>query len=156
MPACTWLDEAVSDPVMVAIEVPSVGDPRLKSWAKVVDSVDDSRSTGYAFGGYFIATGGIQDVPTGSVLIVYGEKGSLANPRPQANVYTVNADGTLSHEQTASGRAWARTIRDRVAALVDAEAPIDASGQGSDPVLGGYSTEALLDELQRRGRTVDP
>ena len=75
-----------SDPVIVAIEVPSVGDSRLKSWAKVVDSVDDSRSTGYAFGGYFIATGGIQDVPAGSALIVYGEKGSRANPRPQALV----------------------------------------------------------------------
>ena len=143
------------DAVLVPVEVPLVGDARLKNWAKVVESVDDSRSTGYAFGGYFVAAGGVQDVPAGAVLIVYGEKGSRANPRPEAKVYVVNSDGTLTHEQTASGRAWARTIRDRVADLV---APL--SGQAPDPGveigLAGYSTAALIEELERRGRSVEP
>lgn len=140
----------------VAVEVPLVGDPRLKNWAKVVESVDDSRSTGYAFGGYFIAAGGIQDVPAGSVLIVYGEKGSRSNPRPEVRVYTVNNDGTLSHEQTASGRAWARTIRDRVGELVAGPAPEIEAQLAWDQELTRYSSEALSQELERRSRDASP
>ena len=86
------------DPVLVAVEVPLVGDARLKNWAKIVDSVDEARSSGYAFGGYFVSTGGVQDVPSGAVMIVYGEQGSRANPRQEVRVYRVNSDGTLSHE----------------------------------------------------------
>jgi hypothetical protein len=144
------------EPVLVPVEVPLVGDARLKNWAKVVDSVDESRSTGYAFGGYFIAAGGIQDVPAGATMIVYGEKGSRANPRPEVKVYTVNADGTLSHEQTATGRAWARTIRDRVADLVDGPDLPDAVDVTAANELAGYSTDALIAELERRGRRVEP
>jgi hypothetical protein len=140
----------MTDPVLVPVEVPVVGDARLKSWAKVVDSVDDSRSSGWAFDGAFIATGGIQDVPAGSVIIVYGEKGSRANPRPEVRVYTANADGTLSHEQSAQGRAWARTIRDRVAELLDGAAPVAPAALGWDPDLSRYSTAALQEELERR------
>lgn len=141
---------------MVAVEVPLVGDARLKNWAKVVESVDDSRSTGYAFGGYFIAAGGVQDVPADSVMIVYGEKGSRANPRPEVRVYTVNRDGTLSHEQTASGRAWARTIRDRVGELVAEPAPALDARLDWDQELTRYSSEALRQELERRRRDTPP
>ncbi len=72
--------DVMDEAPLVAVEVPLVGDARLKSWAKVVHSVDDSRSSGWAFNGEFIATGGIQDVPAGSVVIVYGEKGSASEP----------------------------------------------------------------------------
>ena len=68
-------------PPVVAVEIPSVGDERLKTWAKVVHAVDETKSSGWAFVGEFIATGGIQDVAAGSVVLVYGEKGSRANPR---------------------------------------------------------------------------
>lgn len=139
------------DEVLVAVEVPLVGDPRLKNWAKVVDSVDESRSTGYAFGGYFISAGGVQDVPAGAVLIVYGEKGSRANPRPEVKVYTVNSDATISHEQSASGGAWARTIRDRVSGLLDAE-PAPEVELEWDPSLTRYSSAALEHELERRDK----
>jgi hypothetical protein len=141
----------MSEDVLVAVEVPLVGDARLKNWAKVVDSVDESRSSGYAFGGNFIATGGIQDVPAGSVLIVYGEKGSRGNPRPEVKVYTANSDGTLTHEQSATGRAWARTIRDRVADLVHGSTAPAAGAMPWDPALTAYSAEALEEELRRRG-----
>ena len=105
-------------PVTVAVEIPLVGDERGKNWAKIVINVDDSLATGWAFDGEFIATGGIQDVPADAVLLVYGEKGSRANPAIEAIVYTVNADSTLSPRATARGRAWARTLRDPIEDLL--------------------------------------
>lgn len=132
----------------VAVDIPEVGDSRLKSWAKVVESVDETKSSGWAFEGTFIATGGIQDVAVGSVVLVYGEKGSRANPRPIASVFTVNADATLTPQAHAEGGAWARTLRDRVAELLSTdlvppwETMID---------LTLVPDEALLAEARRRG-----
>ena len=142
----------MSDELLVAVEVPLVGDPRRKSWAKIVESVDESRSGGYAFGGYFVAAGGVQDLPVDGALIVYGERGSRANPRAEARVYTVNPDATLSHCQTAQGRAWARTIRDGVADLLGERAPVDGGPRLEwSKDLGRFTTAALLEELERRG-----
>lgn len=141
-------EERAVPPPLVAVDVPLVGDERLKSWAKVVDSVDESKSSGWAYVGEFVATGGIQDLPAGSVLLVYGERGSRANPRPQAAVYTVNADSTLTHHADASGRAWARTLRDTVAELLSEE--LIAPWQ--DLVdLSLVPDEDLMDEARRRG-----
>jgi hypothetical protein len=141
----------MDDPVVVAVEVPQLGDERRKNWAKTVTNVDDSLATGWAFDGEFIATGGIQDVPAGAVVLVYGERGSRANPAIEARVYTVNSDATLSLRATARGRAWARTLRDPVEELLEEQAgsapgPLD---WGAD--LTRYSDEALLEELRRRG-----
>ena len=47
---------------------------------------------------------GIQDLPMGATLLVYGERGSRANPQITARVYTVNPDSTLSLEAEAKGR----------------------------------------------------
>ena len=137
----------MDDRVLVAVEVPLVGDARHKNWAKVVESVDTSKASGWAYEGPFVATGGIQDVPAGSVLLVYGEKGSRANPQVAAKVYTVNADGTLSFEAEAKGKAWARTLRDRVERCLGIEAkPLD---------LSYLSDELLADELRSRGWQVE-
>lgn len=137
----------MTPPPLVPIDVPEVGDPRLKSWAKVVQAVDETKSSGWAFEGEFIATGGIQDVTVGSVLLVYGERGSRASPRPQASVYTVNPDATLSHHADASGGAWARTLRDKVADLLSEE----LRPRWQDLVdLSVVPDEALLQEMRRR------
>lgn len=133
-------------PVIVAVDIPELGDERLKSWAKVVESVDETKSSGWAFVGPFIATGGIQDVAAGSVVLVYGERGSRANPRPTAAVYTVNADATLSFETEAAGKAWARTLRDRVADLLADEQR--ASGTID---LASVPDDVLMAEARRRG-----
>ncbi len=137
-------------PITVAVDIPLLGDERRKNWAKVVTNVDDSLATGWAFDGEFVATGGIQDIPAGAVLLVYGEKGSRANPAIEARVYTVNTDATLSPRATARGRAWARTLRDPVEDLLaeQAEAPIEALGWS--PELLRYTSEALREELERR------
>lgn len=140
-----------ADTPLVAVEVPLVGDERHKNWAKVVHAVDGSKASGWAFEGDFIAAGGIQDVPAGAVVLVYGERGSRANPHPEARVYRANPDGTLSFQAAAKGRAWARTLRDTVVDML-----------GGDPVpewesaLAAYPDRALADELERRGWDVTP
>jgi hypothetical protein len=141
----------MEDRPLVAVDVPLVGDERHKHWAKVVEFVDDSKASGWAYEGQFIAAGGIQDVPAGAVLLVYGERGSRGNPQSQAEVYIANADGTLTHQQTARGRAWARTVRDRVVELLAATQSDPLGDRPWDPVLMGYSVQALRDELARRG-----
>jgi len=137
----------MGEPVIVAVEVPLVGDERHKNWAKVVDNVDTSRSSGWAFDGSFVAAGGIQDVPAGAILLVYGERGSRANPQSTARVYTVNADGTLTFEAEAKGQAWARTVRDPIERLLGIERnPHD---------LSHLPDQVLADELTSRGWKVE-
>ncbi len=137
----------MEETVLVAVEVPQLGDERHKNWAKVVNSVDTSKSSGWAFDGPFVATGGIQDVPVGSVLLVYGERGSRTNPQITARVYTVNNDSTLSFQAEAKGKAWARTLRDPIEFQLGVErGPVDLSNL-SDDVLGK--------ELRSRGWKVE-
>jgi len=136
--------------VPIAIEVPLVGDARLKNWAKVVHAVDANQGGGWAYEGDFIATGGIQDVVAPCVILVYGESGSRGNPHPEARVYLANTDGTLSMHASAAGRAWARTLRDVVAELLERDTPIAPGTRPWDPLLLGYSSEALHGELTRR------
>ena len=136
-------------PPLIPVEVPWVGDQRLKSWAKVVDNVDESLSTGWAFEGEFVAVGGIQDLPAGGILLVYGEKGSRGNPQPVARLFTVNADATLSSEGDAEGRAWARTLRDTAVELLARDVVVDELPW--EPGLMRYTSEALAEELRRRG-----
>ena len=131
----------------VAVEIPLVGDERHKNWAKVVDSVDTAKSSGWAFEGIFVAVGGIQDVPAGSILLVYGERGSRANPQVTARVYTVNPDATLSFEAEAKGKAWARTLRDPIERCLGMER--DAYD------LSYLPDDVLADELKSRGWKVE-
>ena len=137
-------------PFTVAVEIPLVGDERRKNWAKTVVNVDDSLATGWAFDGDFIATGGIQDVEPGSVVLVYGEKGSRSNPAIEARVYTVNSDATLTLRASARGRAWARTLRDTIEDLLAeiAETPIELLGWTPDLIR--YTDEAIIEEANRR------
>lgn len=132
--------------VLVAVDIPLAGDERHKNWAKVVENVDSSRSSGWAFDGPFVAAGGIQDVPAGSVLLVYGERGSRANPQSTARVYTVNADSTLTLEAEAKGAAWARTVRDPIERLLGRERRLD---------LSHLPDRVLADELRARGWRVE-
>lgn len=133
--------------VIVAVDIPLAGDERHKNWAKVVDNVDTSKSSGWAFDGAFVAAGGIQDVPAGSVLLVYGERGSRANPQSTARVYSINADGTLTIEAEAKGPAWARTVRDPIERLL---------GMERDRVdLSHLPDSVLAAELEARGWTVE-
>jgi hypothetical protein len=137
----------MAEKVLVPVEVPLLGDERHKNWAKIVESVDSSKSSGWAFDGPFVATGGIQDLPAGSALLVYGERGSRTNPQIQAKLFTVNADSTISLEAEVKGKAWARTIRDHVERVLGADPePLDLSYLGD---------ELLAGELRARGWKVE-
>jgi len=138
-------------PIIVAVDVPLLGDERRKNWAKIVTNVDDSLATGWAYDGDFVATGGIQDIPAGGVLLVYGEKGSRDSPAIEARVYTVNADATLSQRDAARGRAWARTLRDPIEDLLAEQAATPIERQKWGPELVKFTSDALREELQRRG-----
>lgn len=137
-------------PLTVAVEIPLVGDERRKNWAKAVTNVDDSLATGWAFDGDFIATGGIQDVEPGRVILVYGEKGSRANPAIEARVYTVNSDATLTLRASARGRAWARTLRDPIEDLLAETADSPMEPLDWSPELLRYSDDAIAEEVKRR------
>ncbi len=139
----------MQQPITVPVEIPFVGDERRKNWAKIVTNVDESLASGWAFEGEFIAVGGIQDVPIGSVVLAYGERGSRVNPQIEARVLTINADGTVSHQATAKGRAWARTLRDQIVDLLARTDAVPAK-KAWDPTLMGYSSSALEEELRRR------
>lgn len=137
----------MEEAVLVAVEVPLAGDERHKNWAKVVEAVDTSKTSGWAYEGSFVATGGVQDLPAGSVLLVYGERGSRAKPQIAARVYSVNSDATLSLEAEAKGRAWARTLRDPIERLL---------GEESQRVdLSRVMDETLALELRARGWNVE-
>jgi hypothetical protein len=137
----------MADRVLVPVDIPLLGDERQKNWAKVIESVDSAKASGWAYEGPFVATGGIQDVPVGSVLLVYGERGSRANPQITAHVYRVNGDSTISLEADARGKAWARTLRDAVERCLGME-------QGL-PDLSYLSDTVLADELRARGWSVE-
>jgi hypothetical protein len=137
----------VSEVVLVAVEVPYAGDERHKNWAKLVTGVDGTKSSGWAFQGPFVDVGGIQDLPAGAILLVYGERGPRANPQMTARVYRVNSDATLTMEAEARGKAWARTLRDPVERCLGVEP--------SGPDLSGISDETLVSELRARGWAVE-
>jgi hypothetical protein len=146
----TEYSSSMDDLILVPIDVPLVGDERRKNWAKIVTNVDESMASGWAYEGEFIATGGIQDVPVGSIILTYGERGSRTNPQVEARVLKVNNDGTMSLVTAAKGRAWARTLRDEIVQLL---ADIDGDPIAQidwDPSLLRYTTEALQEELRRR------
>ena len=136
--------------ILVPVDIPILGDERRKNWAKVVHNVDEQKDTGWAFEGDFISVGGIQDVPVGSVVLVYGEKGSRTNPQSMAAVFVTNGDATLTKHDESSGRAWARTLRDSVKNLLDSDGPKPGEVEWR-PELMLYRDEAIVHEAKRRG-----
>jgi hypothetical protein len=142
----------MEEPILVAVDVPLVGDERRKNWAKIVTGVDESLATGWAYEGDFIATGGIQDVPVGAVILSYGERGSRTNPQIEASILRVNSDATITHVSTAKGRAWARTLRDTVVELLAEPDRAPVERKPWDPALLQFSDDALRQELDRRQR----
>jgi hypothetical protein len=134
--------------MLLPVRVPQLGDEHRRHWAKLVTAVDTAKSSGWAFVGEFVADGGIQDLPAGGVLLLHGERGGQANPRPEAHLYTIGSDATLTLEGSATGRAWARTLRDRAAELLETSTDFIVD-------LSNLSDQVLADELKSRGWQVN-
>ena len=127
----------------VIITVPKVGDRRFKQWAKLVKSVDTSKTNGYAFEGNFLTPGRKAEVETG-ILIVYGEEGSRANRKPVVAVVRVKEDASLEEILRVYGMDWVLEIRDKVAELVAQSKPSREALEAEAAAL-----RARLEEIER-------
>ena len=80
-----------------------------------------------------------------------GDSRSISGRRRRRAVSgSANTDGTLSLHATATGRAWARTLRDTVVELLESDVAIVVPAREWGPELMEYSDDALRTELERR------
>lgn len=114
---------------------------KLKKWAKIVKSVDQSKSNGYAFVGDFINAEQKYELEIGTYIMQYGEFYSETKVR----LLQVTADGLqqIKEWDGLDKSDWALSCRDEIAELISQK-------QNINP-LEKFSNEELLAELQRRG-----
>jgi hypothetical protein len=54
-PTASQRDRDALTEILIAVDIPLLGDERRKNWAKVVQNVDEQKASGWAFEGDFIA-----------------------------------------------------------------------------------------------------
>lgn len=98
-------------------------DTRFQSWAKVVESVDQNKTNGYAFRGEFINEGDVEIEIKPTVFLTMTTRGSRKYQTRTYNVIVMNADGTLELvtdiQTTDEERGWALRLRDPIASLLE-------------------------------------
>lgn len=110
---------------LVKVSIPAPADSRWRSWGKLVEGVDRRRKDGNAFRGPWVRRGRLEELPAGSLVLLYDQVGSRRHHRPTARVMRVEGDGRLApaHDGQgpleAQGWDWALLLRDRVAALLE-------------------------------------
>jgi hypothetical protein len=115
------------EPPRVKVSIPPAADLRYKAWAKLVRRVDASRKDGYAFEGPWLRRGRLDELPVGSLVLLYDEAGSRRYHSPSVQVLRVQPDGSLAVVEDAEGPLcargwdWALLLRDRLAALLQQE-----------------------------------
>ncbi len=114
---------------------------KLKKWAKIVKSVDQSKSNGYAFIGDFINAEQKYELEIGTYIMQYGEFYSETKVR----LLQITPDGLEQIKEWGEldKSDWALSCRDEIAELISQK-------QNINP-LEKFSNEELLAELQRRG-----
>lgn len=138
------------------ITIPSATSTKVvKRWAKVVESVDMTKTDGYAFSGKFSGPEEAVEALPGSVILVVDTRKHVWNKqrrewvyRSFAVLYQVTEDGELAEMDSADGKTWALKLRDKVAELL---------GEQQDQerrMLSGITDNALTAELIRRGYKV--
>src|SRR5690554_3359449 len=112
-------------PEKVIVELPSY-DSRHKSWIKTIESVDRTKTNGYAFVGTFLKTGATVELPVGTTILTYYGEGSMKNYHVCADVAKVTSEGLEyidisvdRHNSKATG--WALDIRDALADYLEKE-----------------------------------
>lgn len=125
-------------------------DRRFKSWAKWVDSVDESKTDGYAFVGGFISPGTIEvEIGQPRLILAQATSGSAKYNYPYYALIRLEADGTLTNLNiTDNGEklGWAIRMKPRVSQALN---ELNLLEPVSD--LFGFQDEELIGELTRRG-----
>jgi hypothetical protein len=128
------------------VEIQYEGDSRFKKWAKVLKSVDQSKSNGYAFQGDFINSGKAE-LEIGTYILFYGEKGSMKYHDPMVSVQKVTENGLEEmYRKEDLDRHWALDVRDEIAKIINE--------MKKESPLAKYSNEELMEEMQNRGYVV--
>lgn len=109
-----------------------------KSWAKVVNKVDVSKTSGYAFEGYFLPKAGETEINQSDVIISVGWHGSAKNGNKVAKIFVAKEDSLEEIEEMDYRNII--SVRDAVVELLD---------QQPNP-LAKFSKEELIAELERR------
>ena len=125
-------------------------DRRFKSWVKWVDSVDTSKTNGYAFVGDFVKDGTIEiEVGQPRLLLAQATSGSMKYNSAYYQIVKLNEDGSLTAldiSDNDQNLGWALRIRDSVKNVLDS-----ISNTEPENPLTQFSNEELLAEIKRRG-----
>ena len=136
------------------VMIPEALDERKKTWRKHLESVDKTRTNGYAFIGNWLRAGEREELEVGSFILCYDEPGSMKNWYPVVRMFKVVENGleeVFHWEGNTRERSWALAVRDEISVIL-------AEAQGQEPeeesLLARFSDEELIAELERRGYAV--
>lgn len=105
------------------VEIPESFDSRFKSWRKLLENVDRSKSNGYAFEGVWLKGGTKAEIVAGSYVLGYDEEGSRNRCYPHITLWKEN-NGNLESVFDWAGtkhlqKDWALNVRDKIADIVE-------------------------------------
>ncbi|MBT0160696.1 hypothetical protein G4O51_12020 [Candidatus Bathyarchaeota archaeon A05DMB-2] len=116
------------------------GDPRKgKCYARVVESVDTTKTNGYAFQGKFLREGETE-LPEGTIVLFVEEVGSWKHHYSEATIKQVTREG-LTKIATYNYHKEFISLRDKIAELLN---------QKPNP-LAAFTDEQIINEAKRRG-----
>jgi hypothetical protein len=105
---------------MPTVFIPSYGDKRFTSWAKLIKEVKPDAQNGYGFVGDWLKFDRRYDLKEGAVVLTYAEDGSRAHRRVDVRLYQVR-DGELQLAAQSHNRDWAFDIRDVARLLLETQ-----------------------------------
>ena len=102
------------------VSLGKVGDSRFKNWAKLLTSVDTSKSNGYCFVGDFIQMGRKHELEIGSHILVYTESGSRKYQTACIMLYRIEPESLQEiYHKDCQISGWALEVRDDIARLIN-------------------------------------
>jgi len=143
----------------VAVEF-SWGDPRkgtCKCWAKLLTSVDKSKSNGFAFQGDWVRPGAVVTAPC-AIVRTRGE-GSWRHPESTLylDLITITSDGEAQVEEFTYPYNTAAERREAILAVAEKFEQFARQHLNAEAIpnpLAAFRDEDLIAELRRRGYTV--
>lgn len=101
---------------------PVIGDKRFKRWTKTLTGVDMTKDTGYCFLGDFLDTDRLVELEPGTIVLCYGEHGSVKNHFLEVSLKRLMPNDTWQelYSKTALDKTWALEVRDDIAYTLNA------------------------------------